>query len=115
MPDSVNRIKKTKKGKLVDNPGEPINGPAEPIHAPPLHSLDLHRHRSPSPHPLTRSGLLLAGSSLLARSGFSSPDLVVAARIRACPCWIELILVGSGGGRHTVLLVASSSAREERG
>jgi len=62
---------------------------------------------SPS-HPLARSRLVLAGS------GFSSPDLVVATRIWAGPRRIELILAGSGGGRHHVLHAASSSAPEER-
>ncbi|CAD6270307.1 unnamed protein product [Miscanthus lutarioriparius] len=63
---------------------------------------------SSPPHPLARSRLVLA------RLGFSSPDLVVATRIWAGPRRIELILAGFGGGRHHVLHAASSSAPEER-
>jgi hypothetical protein len=47
MPASVNKIKKTKKGKPVDKPGETIHRSAEPIHGPPLPLLtgSERRHR----------------------------------------------------------------------
>jgi hypothetical protein len=72
MPASVNRIKKTKKGNLVDKPSEPIHWPAEPIHVPSL--------RLPDPH----------------RSHARSPDPAVAHQIRPPACRIRPLLTRSG-------------------